>query len=143
MHWNDTKIKIKLNVSFPQLLNSPNYTNLFVSLPDDWTLDGLENLSYNFSIVGTTDLLEGAAIGLLYKSELNFFENLNLICYSTNYIAEISVPSVVTHNEVYEIRGDLLKPSLGDIHLYIRNTTILFHQITMSMMNGTFEFSMS
>jgi len=111
-------------------------------LPDDWVLEGLENRSSSFLIVGNSNLLNGSLIGFLYKSELNFSVNLNLICYSNNYIAEISVPSVVTHHEVYQIRGELLQPSLGNIHLYIRNDTIFSYQTTMSMMNGTFEFSM-
>jgi hypothetical protein len=138
--WNHTKIMMELNVSFPQLIPSPNYTNLFVKLPNDWILQGFKNFSYTFINVGVIDLLDGSVSGFLYKSVLNFSKNLNLICYSTNFITSVSAPSVVSHYEVYKIRGELLKPNFGSINLYIKNDTIFSYQTTMAMMNGTFEF---
>ncbi|PWI49139.1 hypothetical protein CEE45_03085 [Candidatus Heimdallarchaeota archaeon B3_Heim] len=140
--WNNTFMRVNLNLSIPQLFSQTLSSRLFITLPLDWILLNGRNSSIPFETLGLLEIPSDNLTGQLYCFSIQNLETFLLQSWVPNYIKNIEGPTIVSYYEKIQILGSLLQPTTGVLHLYLMNNTVFHHDTTICLLNGSFIFSM-
>jgi hypothetical protein len=138
--WNVTHINFNINLFIPNLLEGAISSSICIILPSDWININIINQSIDIEVKNQSIILNEYLSGLEYRFHLFGFDSCVLEAWGPNYLTKIYPPNNLCRNELIKVRGDLRYPLPGNISLYIQNSSFLFQQNTIPMINSTFVF---
>ncbi len=138
--WNESLIRIMLNLTIPDIIENLSTNFIYIMLPSDWINFSIIDHNIIFEFENQTKMLNEYILGRVYRINVHGIDEGILEAWVPNYFSNITTPTDVTINEVFQIRGNLRYPLPGDINLYLYNNSYLFHKTTLPMINSTFIF---
>ncbi|UCC18309.1 MAG: hypothetical protein JSV62_09350, partial [Promethearchaeota archaeon] len=140
-HWNETHVKIQLDMNYSDLIENASFSVIHVVLPSDWTNLTIFNQSLSIEFFNETHYLNDYIIGNHYQINSLGLNWIIIEAWGPNYFSNIKAPADINRNEIIQIRGDLRYPLPGNINLFLHNASFNYHQTTLVMVNSTFIFS--
>ncbi|MHA2431005.1 MAG: hypothetical protein ACXACC_08230 [Promethearchaeota archaeon] len=139
--WNETHVKIQLDLNYSDLIEDVSFSVIYVVLPSDWTNLTVINQSKSIEFFNETHYLNDFIFGNHYQINTLGLNWIILEAWGPNYFSNIKAPVDINRNEIIQIRGNLRYPLPGNINLFLHNTSFIYHQTTLVMVNSTFIFS--